>query len=259
MIPTEIVDHVLSFLHSAQDYTTLETCSDIFPQLVDRHLYSHIGFTPSTALFPSRISFNKGAYVINPTTFSSIIVDRPHIANYVRVVVIRLPEYPDSTLPELSSILPILLHIESISLSVTDGILNWNAPIPKFCMAFRNCIRLPSIKEVAITNIDGFSLDAFHDCENLENLTLYGRFSGGEGTPTSPFPQLSSLSINATSVVTWMKSMKSNTLHTLCLRMAYVGEDLPKFRPLIEACSNTLVRLELDLVHFDCELSVLST
>jgi len=40
MITPEIVDHILSFLHS--DHTTLETCSTVFSQLVDRHLYSHI-------------------------------------------------------------------------------------------------------------------------------------------------------------------------------------------------------------------------
>src|SRR6266540_2154720 len=35
MVPTEIVDHILSFL----DHTTLETCLVVFPQIVDRHLY----------------------------------------------------------------------------------------------------------------------------------------------------------------------------------------------------------------------------
>ena len=38
MIPTDIVDHVLSILHSDQDYPTLETCSFVFPFLADRYL-----------------------------------------------------------------------------------------------------------------------------------------------------------------------------------------------------------------------------
>lgn len=41
-LPTEIVDHILGVLHTDQDYTTLETCSVVFPQIVDRHLYSQI-------------------------------------------------------------------------------------------------------------------------------------------------------------------------------------------------------------------------
>ena len=259
MVPAEIVNHILSFLHSDHDYTTLETCSDIFPQIVDRHLYSQIGFTPYSpnGLFPSRTSFNKGAYHIHPTKFLRLLVDRPHVANYVRVVVIHLPEKPDSTLFELSSILTILPHIESISLSAS-GVPYWHTLGPNFCMTFRNCIRLPSIKEIAITDIDGFSLDAFHACENLKNLILYGKFLGGEGSSTSSCPQLSSLSVDPRTdparMVSWMKSMNPNTLNTLCLRMSQGGGGLPKLIPLIKACSTTLVNLELDLILFSREL-----
>jgi hypothetical protein len=42
MIPTEILYQILGHLQSGEDYATLETCSVVFPQLVDRHLQSEI-------------------------------------------------------------------------------------------------------------------------------------------------------------------------------------------------------------------------
>ena len=269
MVPTEIMDHILSFLHSDKDYTTLESCSVVFPQIVDRHLYSHIGFTSyynpaAVALMPSRASFNEGVYIVHPTKFSHMLINRPHVANYVRVVRLCMGSYSTpanrpALFADLSSILPILRHIESISLRA-NGILQWHTLGAKFCTDFRDIIRLPSIKEVAITNVYGLSLDAFYNCENLKNLVLYGQFLGGEGTPTSSYPQLCSLSVdrhtNPTRMASWINCMKANTVDTLCLRISPKDGDLFKFLPLIEACSNTLVNLELDLLLLYRELRI---
>jgi hypothetical protein len=128
----------------------------------------------------------------------------------------------------------------------------------EFRTAIRNSIRLPSIKEVAVSYINGFLLDAFHDCENLKALVLEGQFIDGEVAPTSSYPHLCSLSVDRRvdlpRILSWMKS---NTLNTLCLQIAYDPSDLTKFRPLIEACSTTLVNLELDLTLYTCEFRIL--
>jgi hypothetical protein len=89
MVPIEVVDYILSLLHSEEDYTTLKTCSSVFPHLVDRHLYSQITFYIPFSASPNHSStsnlFNaKGTFVVDLTKFSLVLIDRPHIANYVR-------------------------------------------------------------------------------------------------------------------------------------------------------------------------------
>lgn len=262
MIPTEIVNHVLGFLHSDQDFSTLKTCSAVFPQIADRLLYSEIGFfvygQRVGVPLPSRKTLDA-AYGVPPTEFSRILLNRPHIANYVRAVRIYIrsgakictTSQPILVLP---SILPILLHIESISITA-NGSLSWRGLDPNFRAAFLNSIRSLSIKDVAITNIYYFSLDAFHDCKNLKRLVLDGNFIDGEDVSTSLYPRLCSLSVDnqtdpscQAKVFSWVRG----TLNTLSLRIPW-EPDIPKFRPLIEACSTTLVNLELDLFFFSRE------
>jgi hypothetical protein len=249
MIPTEIVDYILSFL---QDYTTLETCSVVFPQLVDRHLYSKITFySPSDSLIDPAIPINdKGTYVVDAIEFSRVLLDRPLVANYVRDIRIILAIGPAMQyaylLPVISLILSSLSQIESIALSSNvRSTLN-----PEFDAAFQNSIRLPSIKAIAISNINGFSLDNFNDCKNLRDLLLYGVFQSDKihqsdkSVSASLYPRLSSLRVDSRSDFTRFVSwVKSDTLHTLSLRMY----GFPRSRTLIEACSATLVNLELDL------------
>jgi hypothetical protein len=258
MVPTEIMDQIFSFLHSDQDYTTLKTCSVVLPQIVDRHLYSQITFytRPISALSDllaisyineKRINHN-GTYVVDPTEFSHLLIDRPHVANYVRVVrIIAVTGF--STGPEFTLLLPVILsklsQVESIALR-SRGPLPWSTLDPGFCAAFRNCIQFPSIKEVAISNINGFPLNTFHYCKNLRSLLLYGQFTAGKDLSTSSYPRLYSLRVDSqldlTRIVPWLKS---NTLHTLFLRIHSL-DGIPKFRTLIEACSLSLVSLELD-------------
>ena len=196
MIPTEIVDHTLTFLHSDQDYSTLETCSLVFPQ-AERHLYSHLTFhihiVRQSDLWipvpPSRFPFDT--YVVDPTKFSRILIERPRIASYVRVVRMILIEPPEPPwpgrmvsfrilapsespsfrlgAPEISSILSTLPRVESIVVS-SPGSFSWGMLGPEFCAAFRNIVRLASIKDVAMSNIMGLSLSLFEDSKNLRNL-----------------------------------------------------------------------------------------
>ena len=53
MVPTEIVNHGLGFLQSDVEYTTPETCSAIFPELVERHHYSRIIFKTTWSTTPN--------------------------------------------------------------------------------------------------------------------------------------------------------------------------------------------------------------
>lgn len=265
MIAAELVDHILSFLHSDEDYTTLKTCSKsmCFPQIADRHLYSHITFyapdptdhlpmTFDQALFAMRNNGN-GTYVVDPTQFSHLLVDRPHIANCVRVLRIIAGTgshpgpgvEPTLLLPVISSILSNLSQIKSISFSSTS-LLSWPTLDPTFCTALRNSIQSPSIRRVAVSEIYGFLLDTFHSCKNLRRLLLYGQCTAGVGASTSSYPRLHALRVDhepdLSRIVPWMRS---DTLHTLSLCILKL-KGLPNFWGLIDACSASLVSLELD-------------
>jgi hypothetical protein len=247
MIPTDIVDYILSLLHSDQDYTTLEACSFVFPLLADFYLYSQISFCE----LPNHKEWAKGTYALDPTKFSLILIDRPHIMNLVRVVGVIFDRsgFLQSSLPVLSSILPKLSQIKSITLDATPP-LSWSTLDSEFRTALRNSIRLPTIKKVGISDINAFPLETFDHCENLRDLQLYGQFTDSGGPSTPPYPSLCSLRVDSqlklTRMIPWIQS---NTLHTLSLCMSG-ATDLASFRTLLEECSSTLVNLELS--HTSC-------
>jgi hypothetical protein len=154
------------------------------------------------------------------------------------------PARPCHTLPLVASILPNLSRIESIALNARSS-SPWFTFPPKFCTAFQNSLRLTSIKAVDIGS-HGFPLSTLEDCTNLRDLQLCGSFTG-QGVSTSPYPRLHTLRVdsrNVTRIVLWMKNR--GPLHTLSLRLIYCTDFL-HFRPLIVACSLTLVVLELNI------------
>jgi hypothetical protein len=247
MVPTEIVDHILTFLLSDQDYTALETCSVVFPEIADRHLYSQITFyAPVPKDVPTNAINSKGTYVVDSSRFSLQLIDRPHIAECVRVLRIIITAGAGRLrLPSIARILPQLARLESIAFSASPR-QAWPVLDLAFSMAFQNCIRLPSIREVALCNVDGFPLEVFEDCGNLQDLVLYGPCSGGERASASAYPRLCSLGVDSqpdlARIVSWIKN---SALHTLTLRM-HRHLDFVPFRTLIRECANTLVKIVLD-------------
>ena len=244
MIPTEIVNHILGLLHSDEEYTTLKICLVVFPELVERYLYSRISFTEPPAHLSPTFTFNKKQnYVVDPTKLSLALIDRPHVAKYVRSVHIFMDNY--HSLLVTSSILPKLPQIESIALIGNQRHFSWNMLDPAFHTIFQNSVRLPSIEAVAISGIGLFPLDILNDCRNLRHLLLFTQCASGEGVSA---PHLRSLGIQNQEDLIMAKmitSIKSNTLHSLSLR----PNDRTKFtqiRDLIEACSASLVNLELN-------------
>jgi hypothetical protein len=260
MVPTEILDQILGHLQSDEDYATLETCSVVFPQLVDRHLYSQIAFySPSKNLPMDTTIDDRGAYAVDPTEFSLILNNHPHVANYVRIIhiiVLCQLESFAQVFPAIASILPLLPQIESFAFSASPG-LYWPYLDSRFCTAVQNSIRMSSIKDVAISHIQGFPLNALDDCKNLRSLVLYGLAESlrAEDVPTSPYPRLRSLHVDTsyhsecmlTRIVSGMK------LQTLSVHIPSFYGDFPKFQTLIKACSATLVNLEFKY-RFACEL-----
>ena len=265
MIPTELVDHILSSLHSDKDYTSLESCSVVFPLLVDRHLYSQITFYISGGtVLHSQSSFDSDdTYVVDSSVFSRTLSDYPHILNYVRDVRI-LPNAIRSLDPQhfqaISVILSLLTRIESLTLTTVrhpcglGSQIPWPMLGPVFSAAFQKSLRSPSIKTVVISNFAGFSLNIFKDCKALTTLGLYGLESiESEDVSTPPYPCLSSFHVNGrlsdwTRVISWAKSTLSS-LHTLSLS-THSRFDFPRFRILIATCSASLVKLEINCENY---------
>jgi hypothetical protein len=267
MIP-EILDKILGLLHSDSDYTSLETCSIVFPQFVDRHLYSQItldivggprgliSILPLDDIFYH--TYQRTYYIVDTTDFLRMLADRPHVANYVRLVQIIIgdtrsffPQELSNRLSLTSSILSILPHPESIMVGAhKTRTMSWHTLGAEFSTAFRNSVRLPSVKSIAIFNMRHLSLDNFDGCENLENLILNDTFLQGGSVSTPPYPRLRSLHLvhyeSFTRVVSWLQ--KSNTLHTLSLRL--FSNSIPNFFTLIEACSTSLVNLDINHNYF---------
>ena len=241
-IPTDIVNHIFSILHSDQAYTTLETCSSVFPLLADLHLYSQITFCE----LPENLQESaKETYLLTPTNFSLILIDRPHVVNCVRVVgiIIAGSGFLQSSLPAISSILPKLSQLKSITLDATPP-LSWSALGSEFHTALRNSIRLPTIKSVGISDVNGFPLDTLDHCENVEHLQLFGQFTDLGGPIMRPYPPLCSLRVDGQFESTRVVSWAQGNLQNLSLSMSG-ATDLASFRTLLEACSSTLVNLEL--------------
>jgi len=258
MIPTEIVDHILSSLHSDQDYISLKSCSVVFPLLVDRHLYSQITFYISggTILHSESYFQPDDTYVVDPTIFFHTMFDNPHVLDCVRsvrIVLVVMRTLVPRHFEVISAILPFLTHIESLTLTAIGRLYvnqssrtYWPTLGPLFSTVFENCLRLPSLKKAAISEFDGFPLNIFKDCKSLTSLRLHelGFVDGGD-TSTSPYPRLSSLHVGGqlsdwTRITSW-----SSTLHdlSLCTRTRF---DFPVSRNLIAACSASLVNLELN-------------
>ena len=120
-------------------------------------------------------------YVVDPTKFLLLSIQRPQIARYVVavqiVITFRSCHLTLGPLATISRSLSILPKIESIELSAEWG-CSWNALGSDFRSIFQHSLRLLSIKQVAISDIEDFPLVSFDAarisevCFSLVNLWM---------------------------------------------------------------------------------------
>ena len=243
MIHPEIVDHILSFLRP--DFNSLETCSTLFPHLVDRHLYSHLSLHIPINLNEPNKAEEVFYYSLNLSDFVHRINQRSRILLSVQNLQVIINDHllTPEHLPVISFLLPNFSKLRSIHLQA------WGYFVlgPYLSAALQKCFRSPLITEVAISDIGPFPLDLLNNCQNLEKLVLKGLFTD---VSTSSYPPLSSLEIDMPAsnkspthlpkIGSWMNS---RTLQSLSL---HILQDID-LQPMIEACSPTLITLELEL------------
>jgi hypothetical protein len=243
MFPPEIIDHILSFLQ--WERATLKVCARGHPsleKLVERHLYAHLTVERS----PSLISDDY-----EPSDLLKCIVDSPNIANHVRSL--RISVFRGDCQP-LESILPMVTQLQAFSLSGIS--VGWDDLPESFRTAITNCLRLPTLTNVNISNINSFPLSALDHSSSLKRLSLSGIFHRlASVSPPFYYPPLDLIlddcSSTSTEIITsWVESRNLHSLRS--------NGDLGQVSRLLEVCANTLttlmVRIPDDCTHitFHC-------
>ena len=255
MIPVEIIDHILSFLRP--DFKTLKICSTVFPQLADRHLYSHVSLCTSMASLYDDEVFYRPKFL----DFVHQVKQHPHTLLSVQSIRVIVKVYPLAPLEHhipnflsiISKFLPAFSKLQSIDLQAWAP-FSWDTLKPDFSAGLQKCLQSPLINQVSIHNISRFPLDLFDDCQNLKKLVLKGDFTG---VSTSSYPPLSSLHIDIPfgadkspahlpKIVSWMNSRTLQSL-SLCIHQCMLSSSHKSIdlQPLIEACAPTLLTLDL--------------
>ncbi len=247
MLLPEIIDHVLSFLQ--WDHATLKVCAQVHPSIskvVERHLYAHLTVQNFT-------SWNESdAYC--PSDLLKRILDNPNIANYIRSLRINLFVFRGLlsggilNYQELECILPALPQLQAILLSSgTETPVGWNELRESFRTAFTDCLRLPTLTDVKVSNIKAFPLSALDSCRSLKRLFLLGNLSYLPSVSSISYQSLDSLVLYHCSsmeiVTSWAESHSLRSLD-------FIG-DFRQFSRLLDVCANTLTTLKVRVPH-DC-------
>lgn len=242
MLPLEIVDHIFTFLED--DPLTLQKCLECCPELskfVERHLYANVTIYSNT----------MPVWVVERLLYS------PHLANYVRSLTIQIvPRLSFNRYMAMAAVLKLALqkklpHLEKVCLASTytgPGIL-WRDIQKNMRAVFLTFLRLPTLREVSIWNIIDFPLSEFDKRPNITRLLLRGDFFYSDPQVQSPYPRLDFLSLESCppDIIPWVRSRTPRSLD-------FRADDPDRFQQLLQACFNTLIRLNVDLDHTNCRL-----
>jgi len=259
-IPLEIISHVFSFLQS--DPTTLAICSRAhhsFSPFAECFLYADVVVLDDKGNIRDK---KDDRQIFLASDLHKLLIDSPHIANYIRKIEICLSSYHATG---IAPILPMLLSLDGIFVTATFY-ASWRELSAEFLNAFAN--RLLSLKEVSINYFDYFPLRAFDGCKTMKSIGLNGRsYAEINGNDSQVIPQaLDSLSLYSwkphspdSMFMAWAKK-RIHSLRFLLFHSSnghVVNEVLPE---LLKMCSNSLSSLELNLsdgfyIPIDVDLS----
>jgi len=247
MLPLETVNDIFSFLSS--DFTTLKKCHPLFPDIVERWLYASINLDNSGNAEESGGERSDNGLTIDTLSFALVLLDKPHVADYVRRVRIVLPAILCGRM-HASIVLSALSKITSITLCWGDPRLpssevSWTSLHKTFREVVASRLRLPSIKEVTLPRIPNFPISLFDDCKGIELLSVQGILYPFN---FEFFPRLRSLGITYQAYIAQSWGSDS-TLRSLSLDFYAHFKDEDEyitFPRIIQSCSTTLVNLGLD-------------
>ncbi|KAF8150742.1 hypothetical protein B0H34DRAFT_801670 [Crassisporium funariophilum] len=166
-VPTEIVDIIVNILIK-EDWRLLKTCSLVcrtFLHVCRRHLFSTI-----------TISRRR----LTPATFTQLLSAYPYIVNHVRKLEYCIPAYPQfneatmATLPRLLRTLERLQRLDISSVDRAEGSLDWANLESSMRTALLELMRLPTLTELRIGNIQNFPMSNLDRCITVTQLNVYG-------------------------------------------------------------------------------------
>jgi len=234
-LPAELIDHIFSFLQ--EDTLALKACSKAHPllsRLAERHLFAHIIIDPSRYLRS------------NVTEATNPIFENPRFLDYPRTLEIGACLYASRNLPVISimSMIPQMTNL--ISLTIHDPYQTEG-----FISTLRNCLPQSPFQQLCLSNLYGFPFSILDDAKNIKQLTLYNCRASDEPISTSPPSQLSLETLVLVGrfdpgLHRWAMRWVTR-LTTLELRDLPLDLDRTAFPQLLEACSNSLTRLYLDI------------
>ena len=241
MLPPEIFDKIFSSL--VTDKASLEACSNAHPAillLVERYLYADVA-----------VDLNGGSQTQELLTLLS---EKPHISNYTRHL--KISSYPHSfvAIPNtISTILHLLARLTSITWVHQSRMrrISWNELPESFLTVFMMCLRLRSMEVVSFTNIRSFPLSILPNTKIIRLINMGVRSYPGSDTPTHPPLQvLSVLDCEGEELRRISSWAKTRHVHALELRPEHPLDFGKGVIPLLQACSNSLTGLDLDLKHY---------
>ena len=116
-----------------------------------------------------------------------------------------------------------------------------------FQAAFLALLRLPSMYEVMLLPIHEFPLAAFNGCAGIASLAFGGTLHNPEDDTSFSYPQLETLQlIHCPSAATLI----SKTMASQLREFTFSSDrevDFPPFVEVLRACSNSLIKLNLDM------------
>jgi hypothetical protein len=240
----EILDHIFSFLVSHRE--TLLACSidPVLSQIVERHLYYHIIIDVGNERPSSKYAFEPGR-------LSELVSKNPRILYYIRILQIQIRfEYcVEDSVADLLLKLPVLECIIVNCDGHYDGD-DWYWS-DEFRAALEDRLSLPTVKELHIEGCDLIPFSLIAKSKNIKKVTLSGVCEVEGQIYASTLPQLQSLRLLTPLicplVMDWVKR-HVNELRSL----VYVLPDWEDLSGLLEACSGTLTRWDVNLGYSRC-------
>ena len=251
-LPTELLDHILSFLQS--DKPALRACAKSHPllsQLTEPHLYAQISLWTCLQVHPPNPN------LFGTSNLARLLSKSPRVVHYIRKLDISIYgkyfSLVERRLKEISAFLPRLLALKSISLS-SD--YSWERLPAYFCQAFWTALRSPSMQHVSISRVINFPLLNVltrEECK-ITQLTIHDRFyynwSQSIRTPTKWSSPLESLCLKncdrwfLNNVTTWLDK---SGMQFRSLECSSAWNDSNTFPKLLTSSSNSLTSLDLDI------------
>jgi hypothetical protein len=249
MLPSELVDHIFSFLRG--DRSALEECSKAHPmlsRLAEPYIYAD-----------NRID------VIDEKSLSelyTLLSENPHILKFARTLKILHCDYTYSRLGADPLLMMIPQMTNLVSLSLENFGWSYGHSNENLFSTFRTFLRQSTIEELCLNSVKYFPFSILDNCKNLRKLTLIECSAMSEAEPisasASPHRFLETLVFVGglrppdsrggpsfdLNLLQWA-THRATGLTTLELRSAFFYGT--NFAPLLEACSNSLTSLVLEI------------